>query len=333
MINLPTSEVMTLRAIRKTAALLMLFLRVSPLAVTVQDVCAIFGIDEKTATKQMQELVILGKIVRNGYRDGYILAEGGKQISLDALLLPQMAQKINETGESPVSGTLVVEDININSLIDDSTETGKSPVSSENTFGIKEVLKLTPGLFEGSMVSISGIEQVDPMEALRWIAYAYKNRARLEKPCGLIYARLRSHTKAPEGIEIECLPRMALISLGIKAADEESVEVDENEGETPGEKIPRMAPDESVTKEIIQLWATVVEKMRAELPRASFSSWVEQTRPVKYNGAFWVGAHNEYACDWLESRLTEKIGALLAELGHNLPVKWVVLEDEYEQGR
>jgi hypothetical protein len=328
MINLPATEVMTLRAVRKTAALLMLFLRVSPLAVTVQDVSAIFGIDEKTATKQLQELSMLGKIVRNGYREGYILAEGGKQISLDALFLPEAFPKTtNETGNSPVSGTLVVEDINIVNLIDDSTETGNSPVSSENTFGLKEVLKLTPGLFEGAVVSSSGIEQADPMEALRWIAYAYKNRGILSKPCGLIYSRLRSHTKAPEDVQIECLPKMALRILGLTTseAEEAGTELEPNP-----ETTQTVSVDATVTPEINQMWAQVLAELKSEMPRASFGSWVEKTQPVHFeNNEMVIGVRNTYALDWLANRLSDRIECLLVALAQTaITVKFAVMEVE-----
>jgi len=363
MINLSPAEMMTLRAVRKTAALLMMFMRVDPMPVTVQDVSAVFGIDEKTATKQLQELALLGKIIRNGYRAGYILAESGKQISLDALFLSapgnlQISETGNspvsengteretgnspvsetkksakpeifrfETGNSPVSGTLVVEDILVNRLLVDSTEheTGNSPVSQ--TISLADVLALTPRLFDGSVVSASGLERVNPMDALKWIAYAWKNN-NLNSPCGLIYSRLKKHAKPPEGVEIDSLPNWALKALGFEVNEAESN--DEPAEQETGETVATMSADASVTETVTALWESVKTSLQAEMPRASFETWLRDTQPVKYNGALWVGARNQYGAEWLSDKLSTTVERLLVEAGHPLPVKFVILDDEGE---
>jgi chromosomal replication initiator protein len=49
-----------------------------------------------------------------------------------------------------------------------------------------------------------------------------------------------------------------------------------------------------------------------EMPRASFDTWVRNTRPVSYqNRTLTIGVHNAYARDWLESRLASTVSRLL----------------------
>jgi hypothetical protein len=49
-----------------------------------------------------------------------------------------------------------------------------------------------------------------------------------------------------------------------------------------------------------------------EMPKASFETWVRDTRLVSYeDGLFTIGVRNEYASEWLESRLTSTVARLL----------------------
>ncbi len=49
-----------------------------------------------------------------------------------------------------------------------------------------------------------------------------------------------------------------------------------------------------------------------EMPKASFDTWVRDTRLVSYDdGLFTIGVRNEYARDWLESRLSSTATRLL----------------------
>jgi len=49
-----------------------------------------------------------------------------------------------------------------------------------------------------------------------------------------------------------------------------------------------------------------------EMPRASFDTWVRDTRPVSYqDGTLTIGVRNAYARDWLESRLASTVSRLL----------------------
>jgi chromosomal replication initiator protein len=63
-----------------------------------------------------------------------------------------------------------------------------------------------------------------------------------------------------------------------------------------------------------------------EMPRASFDTWVRDTRPLAYqDGAITVGVRNAYARDWLESRLADTINRKLIEiLNSSVAVQFIV---------
>jgi chromosomal replication initiator protein len=63
-----------------------------------------------------------------------------------------------------------------------------------------------------------------------------------------------------------------------------------------------------------------------EMPRASYDTWVRDTRPMAYeNGIITVGVRNAYARDWLESRLAATVSRLLiGVLNSNVTVEFVV---------
>jgi chromosomal replication initiator protein len=75
-----------------------------------------------------------------------------------------------------------------------------------------------------------------------------------------------------------------------------------------------------------QAWQTVLAQLQMEMPRASFDTWVRDTRPVSHeNGVLTVGVRNAYARDWLESRLASTVNRLLIGiLNSNASVMFVV---------
>jgi chromosomal replication initiator protein len=75
-----------------------------------------------------------------------------------------------------------------------------------------------------------------------------------------------------------------------------------------------------------QAWKSVLGQLQMEMPRASFDTWVRDTRPVSYDkGVLTVGVQNAYARDWLESRLASTVSRLLiGVLNSNVSVDFVV---------
>ncbi len=64
-----------------------------------------------------------------------------------------------------------------------------------------------------------------------------------------------------------------------------------------------------------QAWKHVIRKLQEDMPRASFDTWVRDSQFVSLkDGIFTVATRNLYARDWLQSRLTDVVSGLLAEI-------------------
>jgi chromosomal replication initiator protein len=79
-----------------------------------------------------------------------------------------------------------------------------------------------------------------------------------------------------------------------------------------------------------QAWQTVLAQLQMDMPRASFDTWVRDTRPVAYeNGMLTVGVRNAYARDWLDIRLATTVNKLLIDtLNSKVSVKFIVSQSE-----
>ena len=70
-----------------------------------------------------------------------------------------------------------------------------------------------------------------------------------------------------------------------------------------------------------------------EMPRASFDTWVRDTKPVGYqDGTLTVGVRNAYARDWLENRLASTVSRLLLGITNSsTDVRFIVSGNDSEQ--
>jgi len=61
-----------------------------------------------------------------------------------------------------------------------------------------------------------------------------------------------------------------------------------------------------------QAWQSALGQLQMEMPKASFDTWVRDSRMVSYeDGLFTIEVRNGYARDWLESRLSSTAMRLL----------------------
>src|SRR4030095_6006511 len=81
-----------------------------------------------------------------------------------------------------------------------------------------------------------------------------------------------------------------------------------------------------------QAWQSVLGQLQMEMPRASFDTWVRDTRPVSYqDGTLTIGVRNAYARDWLESRLASTVSRLLVGIMNaSVAVNFIVHGNEPE---
>src|SRR6188474_3090663 len=82
-----------------------------------------------------------------------------------------------------------------------------------------------------------------------------------------------------------------------------------------------------------QAWQSVLGQLQIEMPRASFDTWVRDTKPVSYqDGLLTVGVRNAYARDWLENRLATTVNRMLFGItSSSVDVKFIVSGTEAEQ--
>ncbi len=79
-----------------------------------------------------------------------------------------------------------------------------------------------------------------------------------------------------------------------------------------------------------QAWQSVLGQLQLDMPKASFDTWVRDTRPLTFEGGtLTVAVPNAYARDWLESRLASAVSRLLIGfLNTNAAVNFVVAQAE-----
>lgn len=79
-----------------------------------------------------------------------------------------------------------------------------------------------------------------------------------------------------------------------------------------------------------QAWQSVLGQLQLDMPKASFDTWVRDTRPLTFeSGMLTVAVPNAYARDWLESRLASTVSRLLIGiLNTNAAVSFVVAQAE-----
>lgn len=79
---------------------------------------------------------------------------------------------------------------------------------------------------------------------------------------------------------------------------------------------------------IDELWATALEKIKEQISKPSFETWLENTKAEKLEqNTITINVLNEFAKDWLEGRYTKLISEVLYEVtGTALTAKFVIPE-------
>jgi hypothetical protein len=79
-----------------------------------------------------------------------------------------------------------------------------------------------------------------------------------------------------------------------------------------------------------QAWRAALEQLQIEMPKATFDTWVREADFVSFeDGVFIIGAVNEYACQWLEGRLSSTATRLLTGLmNQSVEVRFIVSQTD-----
>jgi hypothetical protein len=78
-----------------------------------------------------------------------------------------------------------------------------------------------------------------------------------------------------------------------------------------------------------QAWQSAIGQLQMEMPKASFDTWVRDTRLASYeDGLFTIGVRNMYTRDWLESRLSSTaVRLLMGIMNRTVYVEFVVADE------
>lgn len=192
------------------------------------------------------------------------------------------------------------------------------------------------------------VDAIKPELALAWVAKAFDDRIRLDRaPAGLVVSRLREtqpsqpprkYFKNPaQFLPDEYCAELGLIKYDCRscidakfstrgALDEHVQKMHVQPEEKFSETVVAMIDPLAVDDKASLAWTSTLDNLQLEMPRASFDTWVRDTRAVDYDGRILtVGVRNQYCRDWLESRLTSRVQALLIVcLGPDVTVRFVV---------
>ncbi len=81
-----------------------------------------------------------------------------------------------------------------------------------------------------------------------------------------------------------------------------------------------------------QAWQSALGQLQMEMPKASFDTWVRDTRMIRCEeGVITIGVRNAYARDWLDSRLSDTVTRIMTDImGQGVEVRFVVASEAEE---
>ena len=182
------------------------------------------------------------------------------------------------------------------------------PITADLQLPVARLLRAA-GVMPGEITAILADASVGLEDALAEIAYCYKPGNGIRLPDRIIGRNLleghrpsAEYYEHPEGMIPKPLPPEA------------------EEGEEPATGLLPPVPDDSVHLPLegcpltpLQAWERAREQLRPEMPRGSWTTYLEPAWLREYReGVFVVEAQGEYAREWLESRLTSTLERVLS---------------------
>jgi hypothetical protein len=163
--------------------IVLLYMRMrAPRPVTQMELSEHFLIDRKSAAQYLRQLAARHFIARLGYREGYMLAEGGNS----------MLEKWGKTGHFSLKESF---NLSIKDSKDLRKERRKEVGKNWTLLSLELILSESGKLFEKEVISF-GLQGCDPNLALALVAHAYDQRDRLRSPAVFVYQRLAKSLQA-----------------------------------------------------------------------------------------------------------------------------------------
>ena len=356
---LPMQDLATLRAIARTAAVLLVAIRINQLhpgrAIADWEIADILEADKRTVQKQLRSLSSAGLMLEQR-PSWYVVTVAGQNTLFGWAEQPQIPEQASLSIEEAqiTSDAQIVHAQNVQFMIDDDdiknlNHDSSSSIPHERT-KCAQILEATWMLFgeEAGSVSTNCLgddQKPKPTWVLAWVNKGWRDRERLSNPHGLIYRRIEAHERPPRWLEQDPaagLPDEFLDAIGMfekrcprcqqpftsLAEHTEHVEAclmthfEEPEEETV------IGPDVTVTEQVIQAWQAVLDQLRKDLPKAQFQTWLEDTQPVSFEKSIMrIGTRNAYARDWLTKNVLAQAGQLVSTaLGATVGLEFVAVE-------
>ena len=251
----------------------------------------------------------------------------------------------SQNSKSSDSGTEIMPEI-VSLTFEDGTPIYQMERGNGTTITTREIVDATDVIENfGEISNGLPLDAIKPELALAWIAKAYNDRKRLTNPpAGLVYQRLNNwrYEKHPNQryfkdplkyLPDEYAEQLGLTKYECKSCVDENfstLTAYENHVQTAHDaKVEQKTEiiyeiDSSVNESVIKTWQAVLAQLQAEMPRASFDTWVRDTQPISFDEqVLSIGVRNAYARDWLESRLESTVNRLL---NGNITVCFVVAD-------
>lgn len=157
----------------------------------------------------------------------------------------------------------------------------------------------------------------------------------IEYSCDICDAKFMRQAEHAKHMKQEHPVTIACEECGHRFPNTQALEAHiEQEHPAPPEAAAPEPMQEIEDEEVRHAWHTVLGLLAAEMPKASFETWVKDAVAVRYDGhTLTVGCRNQYARDWLDSRLKTTIERLLAGtagLGMFASVEFAVMGGEHE---
>lgn len=293
--------------------------------VTQSEISENFMIARNTAATALRKLALQGLIGKVDHNKGYILTEGGRQrlLGLD-----------EQPGCSKIEHPSLKESFFKLKDSKDLKDMKERKNEMLKNCAPEKILSETGKLWPGREVVTFGLSKdLQPDFILAWIAQAYDQHqlGKISYPWALVYRRLQTNRTLPDkkyqADPLQYLPNDFLVALNL--AEPSVIDADDYAG---CEGIIRVSKYTCVVDGFVDnAWARVLKELGKEMPKASFETWVMNTSAVHYeNNILSIAVCNQYAKDWLESRLTDTVEKMLVGILNNteIRVEFVVLFDD-----
>lgn len=339
---LPPNDLAFFRAIAKTAAVLLVCLRIDELhpgrAIADFEIADILEQDPRTVVKQLRSLSASGLMLEQR-EDKYVVTPLGKNTLFayrEQSLLSMRTPEIS-SGSPDFCAQNVLHDMNDDAKNVENNES--SIINQDERKLCAKYLENSHLLFNGSAVSTKDILDSDPQYVLAWLAKGYndRNNSQLRNPPGMVYSKLKnkerpavSRLKNPtQGLPEEYLRAVGLFEEPIIADTEDDVDDQQDlqklADATVADDTVNVPMNDGKGMSALQAWQSVLSQLQLEMSRPAFDNWVQDTQALHFeNNELMIKARNSYACKWLEDRITMTAQRILIGLvGCEITVKFV----------